>query len=137
MRSSNISSPASCRPRAATAIASTRRMEFIDARETTTGSRLPVRPTINGGVSRARWGWRTLADDSRFAGTSARKANEDALDAELSSALAPLNAEDCAARLRDAGVLAAPVNPAPAVIADPQLQSREYFVAIDRAVVGT
>ena len=67
----------------------------------------------------------------------ARKANEDALDAELSRALAPLSADDCVARLRDAGVLVAPVNSAPAVMADPQIQSRDYFVAIDRAVVGT
>jgi crotonobetainyl-CoA:carnitine CoA-transferase CaiB-like acyl-CoA transferase len=78
-----------------------------------------------------------LADDPRFNLESARKANEDALDAELSRALAPLSADDCVARLRDAGVLVAPVNPAAAVIADPQIQSREYFVAIDRAVVGT
>ncbi|MGA8644016.1 CaiB/BaiF CoA transferase family protein [Candidatus Binatus sp.] len=86
--------------------------------------------------------WRSLAhalgiDDQRFATASERKADEDALDTELSRALAPLNAEDCVARLRDAGVLAAPVNPASAVMADPQIQSREYFVAIDRAVVGT
>jgi crotonobetainyl-CoA:carnitine CoA-transferase CaiB-like acyl-CoA transferase len=78
-----------------------------------------------------------LADDRRFAGVSSRKANEDALDAELSRAIAPLSAEDCVAGLRDAGVLVAPVNPAPAVMSDPQIQSREYFVAIDRAVVGT
>jgi crotonobetainyl-CoA:carnitine CoA-transferase CaiB-like acyl-CoA transferase len=86
--------------------------------------------------------WRSLAhalgiDDKRFATASERKANEDALDAEISRAIAPLNAEDCVARLRHAGVLAAPVNPASAVMADPQIQSREYFVAIDRAVVGT
>jgi len=78
-----------------------------------------------------------LASDKRFASASDRKANEDALDAELSRAIAPLNADDCAERLRDAGVLAAPVNSASAVMADPQIQSREYFVAIDRAVVGT
>ena len=86
--------------------------------------------------------WRSLAhalgiDDKRFATASERKANEDALDAEISRAIAQLSAEDCIARLRDAGVLAAPVNPASAVMADPQIQSREYFVAIDRAVVGT
>ncbi|HLX04677.1 MAG TPA: CoA transferase [Candidatus Binatus sp.] len=86
--------------------------------------------------------WRNLAhvlgiDDQRFATASERKANEDALDAELSRAIARLNADDCVARLRDAGVLVAPVNPAAAVMADPQIQSREYFVAIDRAVVGT
>jgi benzylsuccinate CoA-transferase BbsF subunit len=90
--------------------------------------------------------WRSLASalglerqagDKRFANESARKANEDALDAELSRAIAPLSADDCVARLRDAGVLVAPVNSAAAVMADPQIQSREYFVAIDRAVVGT
>jgi crotonobetainyl-CoA:carnitine CoA-transferase CaiB-like acyl-CoA transferase len=86
--------------------------------------------------------WHRLAsmlaiDDERFADARGRKANEDALDAQLSRAIAQLDAEDCIARLRDAGVLATPVNSAPAVMADPQIQSREYFVAIDRAVVGT
>jgi crotonobetainyl-CoA:carnitine CoA-transferase CaiB-like acyl-CoA transferase len=86
--------------------------------------------------------WRSLAsalgiDDQRFARASDRKANEDALDAELSRAIANLSADDCVARLRDAGVLVAPVNSAPAVMADPQIQGREYFVAIERAVVGT
>jgi crotonobetainyl-CoA:carnitine CoA-transferase CaiB-like acyl-CoA transferase len=86
--------------------------------------------------------WRNLAaalgiDDKRFATASERKANEDALDAELSRSIAQLSADDCIERLREAGVLAAPVNPASAVMADPQIQSREYFVAIDRAVVGT
>ncbi len=52
-------------------------------------------------------------------------------------AIAQMSADDCVARLRDAGVLVAPVNSAPAVMADPQIQSRDYFVAIDRAVVGT
>jgi crotonobetainyl-CoA:carnitine CoA-transferase CaiB-like acyl-CoA transferase len=86
--------------------------------------------------------WRSLADalgidDQRFAIASDRKANEDALDAELSRAIANLSADDCVARLRDADVLVAPVNSASAVMADPQIQGREYFVAIDRAVVGT
>lgn len=85
----------------------------------------------------AALGLERIAADPRFAGASARKANEDALDAELSRAIAQLDADDCVARIREAGVLAAPVNPAPGVLADPQLQSREYFVAIDRAVVGT
>jgi crotonobetainyl-CoA:carnitine CoA-transferase CaiB-like acyl-CoA transferase len=86
--------------------------------------------------------WRSLAsalgiDVQRFASASDRKANEDALDAELSRAIANLSADECVARLRDAGVLVAPVNSAPAVMADPQIQGREYFVAIERAVVGT
>jgi crotonobetainyl-CoA:carnitine CoA-transferase CaiB-like acyl-CoA transferase len=81
-------------------------------------------------------GLERLIDDPRFKTASARKRNEDALDAELSTAIATLTLDDCVARLRDAGVLAAPVNSAPAVMADPQIQAREYFVAIDRAVVG-
>ena len=90
--------------------------------------------------------WRSLAktlaldhlvDDERFADANARKANEDALDAELSRALADTDLDESVARLQACGVLAAPVNSAPAVIGDPQLQSREYFVAIERAVVGT
>jgi crotonobetainyl-CoA:carnitine CoA-transferase CaiB-like acyl-CoA transferase len=86
--------------------------------------------------------WRSLAaalgiDDKRFATASERKANESALDAELSRSIAQLSADDCIVSLREAGVLTAPVNPASAVMADPQIQSREYFVAIDRAVVGT
>jgi crotonobetainyl-CoA:carnitine CoA-transferase CaiB-like acyl-CoA transferase len=78
-----------------------------------------------------------LADDERFASPADRKSNEDTLDAELSRAIASLSADDCVGRMREAGVLAAPVNSAPAVMADPQIQGREYFVAIDRAVVGT
>ncbi|MGC2442914.1 CaiB/BaiF CoA transferase family protein [Candidatus Binatus sp.] len=86
--------------------------------------------------------WRGLAsalgiNDGRFATASSRKANEDALDAEVSRAIAALSADDCVARIRDAGVLVAPVNSAPAVMADPQIQSREYFVTVERAVVGT
>jgi crotonobetainyl-CoA:carnitine CoA-transferase CaiB-like acyl-CoA transferase len=86
--------------------------------------------------------WHRLAsrlgiDDRRFADAPGRKANEDALDAELSRAIAQLDADQCVERLRDAGVLVAPVNSAPAVMADPQIQSREYFVAIERAIVGT
>jgi crotonobetainyl-CoA:carnitine CoA-transferase CaiB-like acyl-CoA transferase len=78
-----------------------------------------------------------LADDKRFADAHSRKANEDALDAELSHALADTNLDESVRRLEACGVLAAPVNSAPAVLGDPQLQSREYFVAVDRAVVGT
>src|SRR6202162_130290 len=79
--------------------------------------------------------WRSLAsalgiDDTRFASASDRKANEDALDAELSRAIEQLSSDDCITRLHGARVLNSPVNPASAVMADPQIQSREYFVAI-------
>jgi benzylsuccinate CoA-transferase BbsF subunit len=78
-----------------------------------------------------------LASDTRFACSGDRKANEAALDAELNRALAAIELDDAVRRLSEAGLLAAPVNPAPAVLADPQIAAREYFVAIDRAVVGT
>jgi crotonobetainyl-CoA:carnitine CoA-transferase CaiB-like acyl-CoA transferase len=78
-----------------------------------------------------------LADDARFARAADRKSNEAALDAELNRALAAIELDDAVNRLTDARLLAAPVNPAPAVLADPQIAVREYFVAIDRAVVGT
>ena len=77
-----------------------------------------------------------LADDQRFADARSRKHNEDALDTELLRALAQSNLDESVALIRACGVLAAPVNSAPAVMGDPQLQSREYFVPIERAVVG-
>jgi len=90
--------------------------------------------------------WRAVADalglahlaaDARFGNASQRKVNEDALDAELSRALATMSADDAAHRLAAAGVYVAPVHSAAAVLADAHLASRGYFVAIDRAVVGT
>jgi crotonobetainyl-CoA:carnitine CoA-transferase CaiB-like acyl-CoA transferase len=78
-----------------------------------------------------------LAADARFVDAASRKTNEDALDAEISRALATLPLDEAVQRLSTAGIYTASVNSAPAVMADPQLQSRDYFVAIDRAVVGT
>ncbi len=78
-----------------------------------------------------------LADDAHFARAADRKANEAALDAELNRALAGIDLDDAVRRLTEAGLLAAPVNSAPAVLSDAQIAAREYFVAIDRAVVGT
>ena len=82
-------------------------------------------------------GLERLATDPRFIDLTSRKANEDALDAELTRALATVPIDDAVARLRAAGVDTAPVNSAPAVLGDAQLQDRGYFVPIDRAVVGT
>jgi crotonobetainyl-CoA:carnitine CoA-transferase CaiB-like acyl-CoA transferase len=78
-----------------------------------------------------------LVSDKRFARAADRKANEAALDAELNRVLGAIELDDAVNRLSEARLLAAPVNPAPAVLADPQIAAREYFVAIDRAVVGT
>src|SRR5215472_6635042 len=78
-----------------------------------------------------------LCDDARFSNPAQRKTNEDALDAELAGALAKVAAEEALTRLQGAGVYAAPVNSAPAILGDVQTAAREYFVAVDRAVVGT
>ncbi len=78
-----------------------------------------------------------LAGDTRFAGAAHRKANQDALDAELTRALSTLSIDDACDRLKAAGLYVAPVNSAAAVLGDPQISDRGYFVAIDRAVVGT
>ncbi|MFZ1890140.1 MAG: CoA transferase [Candidatus Binataceae bacterium] len=82
-------------------------------------------------------GLEPLAADPRFIDLTSRKANEDALDAELTRALATVPIDEAVSRLRAAGVDTAPVNSAPAVLGDAQLQDRGYFVPIDRAVVGT
>ncbi|MGH7778835.1 MAG: CaiB/BaiF CoA transferase family protein [Candidatus Binataceae bacterium] len=90
--------------------------------------------------------WRALADalgiahlasDPRFSDAARRKANEDALDAEINGALAAISVDDAVARLSAAGVYAAPVNSAPAVLGDAQLHARGYFVPVERAIVGT
>jgi crotonobetainyl-CoA:carnitine CoA-transferase CaiB-like acyl-CoA transferase len=78
-----------------------------------------------------------LASDPRFIDAAARKANEDALDSELNLSLSAIPAEDAVKRLSAAGVYAAHVNSAPAVLGDAQLLERGYFVPIERAVVGT
>jgi crotonobetainyl-CoA:carnitine CoA-transferase CaiB-like acyl-CoA transferase len=82
-------------------------------------------------------GLENLATDPRFIDASSRKANEDALDAEVTRALATISIDDAVTRLRAASVYAAPVNSAPAVLGDAQLQDRGYFVPVERAVVGT
>jgi crotonobetainyl-CoA:carnitine CoA-transferase CaiB-like acyl-CoA transferase len=82
-------------------------------------------------------GLEKIAEDPRFTSAERRKDNEDALDAEVGLALALLNLDDAVAKLSAAGVYAAAVNSAPAVMADEQIQARGYFVPIERAIVGT
>ncbi len=90
--------------------------------------------------------WRELADalglgalasDPRFATESDRKRNEDALDAELSEALKDLGAEETSRKLIDAGLIAGQVNSAADILGDAQLSARGFYVAVERAVVGT
>ncbi len=78
-----------------------------------------------------------LGRDPRFADMVSRKRNEDALDAEISGATTRFDAADLGAKLQAAGIAAGLVASAPDVLGDAQLASREFFVAIDRAVVGT
>jgi crotonobetainyl-CoA:carnitine CoA-transferase CaiB-like acyl-CoA transferase len=78
-----------------------------------------------------------LAGDERFADEARRKANEDALQRELNGALANWNADEIVERLIEARVPAGTVTSAAGLLADRQLQSRDFFVPIERAVVGT
>jgi crotonobetainyl-CoA:carnitine CoA-transferase CaiB-like acyl-CoA transferase len=78
-----------------------------------------------------------FATDPRFSSLVSRKANEDALGAELNRVLSSITIDDAVDRIKAAGVYAAPVNSSAGVLGDPQLADRGYFVAINRAVVGT
>jgi crotonobetainyl-CoA:carnitine CoA-transferase CaiB-like acyl-CoA transferase len=78
-----------------------------------------------------------LAADSRFSEMASRKTHEKELDAELSQVLAKFEADKLARELRQAGIIASQVSSAPDVIGDDQVQSRDFFVPITRAVVDT
>ncbi|MGH7934058.1 MAG: CaiB/BaiF CoA transferase family protein [Candidatus Binataceae bacterium] len=78
-----------------------------------------------------------FAADPRFQDAAARKANHDALDAELNAALKDCSAEETMERLVAAGVMAGTVNSPPQVLADRQIAARAFFVPVERAVVGT
>ncbi|HEY6394618.1 MAG TPA: CoA transferase [Candidatus Binataceae bacterium] len=78
-----------------------------------------------------------FAEDPRFATAADRKKNEDVLDSELARVFVAMEPDDAVRIAREAGALAAHVNSAPAVLGDSQLQSRGFWVPIDRAVVGT
>ena len=78
-----------------------------------------------------------LANDPRFASESERKANEDALASELNAVLQNLAAEQTAEKLNAVGIAAGTVSSAPQVLGDRQLAAREFFVPVERAVVGT
>ncbi|HLI78445.1 MAG TPA: CoA transferase, partial [Candidatus Binataceae bacterium] len=82
-------------------------------------------------------GLSALANDSRFATSSDRKRNEDALDAELARALKDRGAEETSRMLIEAGLIAGQVNSAADMLGDAQLSARGFYVPIDRAVIGT
>ena len=78
-----------------------------------------------------------LVHDARFATEADRKRNEDALDAELRTALRDRGAEETSRMLLEAGVIAGQVNSSADMLGDAQLAARGFYVPIDRAVVGT
>jgi formyl-CoA transferase len=63
-----------------------------------------------------------LVDDPRFASTSDRARNQDALRAMIESAATTRTATQCLALLRDAGVPCAPINTYSAALADAQVE---------------
>ncbi len=77
-----------------------------------------------------------LADDTRFAGLQARKANEDALSAEIGAWTAARDRHAAARLLQEAGVPAAPVQNGPDVAADDHLAARGFFTVLDHKEAG-
>ncbi|MCC6238267.1 MAG: CoA transferase [Dehalococcoidia bacterium] len=89
--------------------------------------------------------WRALAracgheewaTDPRFAHLEARKAHEDELDALVGTWTAALDGLEAMERLQSAGVPAGLAQRASAVLADPHLGERGYFVYLDHAEAG-
>jgi crotonobetainyl-CoA:carnitine CoA-transferase CaiB-like acyl-CoA transferase len=78
-------------------------------------------------------GW---AADPRFASVAARKANEDALDDAIRVWTASQDRDALAARLVEAGVIAAAVHDALEVAADPVLRERGVIAEIDHPETG-
>jgi crotonobetainyl-CoA:carnitine CoA-transferase CaiB-like acyl-CoA transferase len=78
-----------------------------------------------------------LARDPRFATALLRKQNEDALDEQLAGWCATRTPEEARDVLQAAGVAAFPVMNARDLHDDPHLGSRDYFVELPHAEVGT
>lgn len=77
-----------------------------------------------------------LAEDPRFATLAARKANEDALSAEVAGWTRHRDKHEAAALLQAAGVAAAPVQNAAEVARSPYLASRGFFTELTHPVAG-
>jgi crotonobetainyl-CoA:carnitine CoA-transferase CaiB-like acyl-CoA transferase len=82
----------------------------------------------------SREGWR---NDIRFSDNATRKANEDALDAEICAWVSGQKRDELAKRLSDAGVIAAPVLDAHEVAGDQALRERGFIVDVDHPEAGT
>ena len=89
--------------------------------------------------------WQALAEvcgheewarDPRFVTLEARKVNEDALEALLASWTETQDGSETMARLQAAGVAAGVAQRASAVLSDPHIADRGYFVYLDHAEAG-
>ena len=78
-----------------------------------------------------------LARDERFATNAARVANIAALNTLIAGILATDDMAAWSETLAAAGVPAGPINPIPAVFADPQVKHREMLVELPHPVAGT
>ena len=79
-------------------------------------------------------GW---LEEIRFSNNAARKANEDALDAEINAWVGGHKRDELAERLSNAGVIAAPVLDAHEVADDETLRECGFIVEIDHPEAGT
>ena len=77
------------------------------------------------------------ADDARFATSSARLENQDALEAYLQQWTAGLEVVEVVTTLQAAGVPAAPVSDTAEVLADPHLLERGFVAQAEHPVAGT
>jgi benzylsuccinate CoA-transferase BbsF subunit len=78
-------------------------------------------------------GW---ASDARFVSLLDRKANEDDLEALISSVTATRDRLELVSALRSRGVPAAPVNDSSDILGDPDLAAREYWTTVSHPVIG-
>jgi crotonobetainyl-CoA:carnitine CoA-transferase CaiB-like acyl-CoA transferase len=77
-----------------------------------------------------------LAHDSRFATLAARKENEDALEAVVTSWTESCSAEEATQRLQQAGIPSYPSLDGRDMITNPQAEARGFFVELPHPEVG-
>ena len=77
-----------------------------------------------------------LANDSRFATLAARKENEDALEAVVTSWTESCSAEEATQKLQQVGVPSYPSLDGRDMLANPQAESRGFFVELPHPEVG-
>jgi benzylsuccinate CoA-transferase BbsF subunit len=75
--------------------------------------------------------------DPRFLDMHLRLENQDDLDALINGVTRELDAYELSTRLQAAGIAAAPTQTAKDILADPHLDSRDFFVEVDQGALGT